>query len=624
MKMRTKLLLALLSVSFGLTAAILFVIRTNLEHQIRVRILDDLNSSVNTFHNLEEQRQQMLLHDTALLADLPTLKALMTSADRRTIRDGGEEFWRVSGSDLLALADAEGETVAIYNDGAPLNEGVAGAALQQAIRRSADFEYLVIDGRLYEISIEPLYFGPIASGTRLGYVVSGFEINQRVAQEVRQAAAAEVAFCINGAVVASTLDKNHRTVLAQDLSRLPLADGGSNDIWLGREHFVVASGLLQNEGSPPVQLLVLKSYDQASLFLRQLNRLIGLLGLFVIVAGGMLAVYLAQSITRPLESLAAGAIALGTGDFDRELTGNGGGKEIGDLSLAFDRMRLHLRQTQEELLDAERLATIGRMARSISHDLRHHLSTIYANAEFLSYPTTGKKDRIELLGEVRMAAQEMTELIDSLLMFSSTGKTLHLTLEVFSFVVERAAALVRPHPEAAGVEIQVEMAVSADERGGIDVPSEIWMDVKKVERVIYNLVLNACQAARRSAQQPRVSISLSEDLDWERLRIQDNGPGVSDSIRLTLFEPFVSEGKQNGLGLGLTLADCIAQEHSGSVRLEESGPDGSVFIFSIPRNLHRDREVSPMRPDNRGMLAAEAPPEPTESASSTLNRRESP
>ena len=204
MKMRTKLLLALLSVSFGLTAAILFVIRTNLEYQIRVRILDDLNSSVNTFHNLEEQRQQMLLHDTALLADLPTLKALMTSADRRTIRDGGEEFRRVSGSDLLALADAEGETIALYNEGAPLNEAVAGGTAASDAAH-ADSSTLV-DGRLYEISIQPLYFGPIASGTRLGFVVSGFEINQRVSEEVRQAAAAEVAFCMDGPIVASTLD----------------------------------------------------------------------------------------------------------------------------------------------------------------------------------------------------------------------------------------------------------------------------------------------------------------------------------------------------------------------------------------------------------------------------------
>ena len=138
MRMRTKLLLALLSVSFGLTAAILFVIRTNLEHQIRERILDDLNSSVNTFHNLETQRRQMLLHDTALLADLPSLKALMTSADRSTIRDGGAEFRRVSGSDLLALAGPDGEAIAIYNEGAPLNEEAAAKALRRATGRTPD------------------------------------------------------------------------------------------------------------------------------------------------------------------------------------------------------------------------------------------------------------------------------------------------------------------------------------------------------------------------------------------------------------------------------------------------------------------------------------------------------
>jgi signal transduction histidine kinase len=60
---------------------------------------------------------------------------------------------------------------------------------------------------------------------------------------------------------------------------------------------------------------------------------------------------------------------------------------------------------------------------------------------------------------------------------------------------------------------------------------------------------------------------------------------VADSIRLTLFEPFVSEGKQNGIGLGLTLAHRIAQEHGGSVTLEESGPSGSVFVLSIANTV---------------------------------------
>jgi signal transduction histidine kinase len=574
MRMRTKLLFAILSVSFGLTAAILFIIRTNLEHQIRGRILLDLSSSVNTFHNLEDQRRQALLHDTALLADLPTLKALMTSADRRTIRDGGLEFWKVSGSDLFALANPDGEAIAVYTEGPPLDERAAAAALQHAIGRTPDPQYLAVDGRLYEVSAKPLYFGPVVSGTRLGFVISGYEINHQVAQEVKQAATAEVAFCMDGRIVASTLDQTRKRNLSAAVPRLAQAPVEGDDIWLGQEHFLAASVALSENAPPRVQLLVLKSYDRASLFVRKLNRLIIVLGLFVLVAGGVFALYIAKTITRPLESLASGAIAFGSGDFSHELRHNGG-KEIRDVSLAFDRMRLQLRQTQQELLEAERLATIGRMASSISHDLRHHLSAVYANAEFLGYSSADDKDRTELLGEIRMAVQEMTELIDSLLMFSRTGKALHLSSESLALVVERVVALVRAHPDGARVRIQVNTSGQ----------TELWMDAKKLERATYNLVLNACQAAARSAQQPVVSISLTEDHAYARLRIQDNGPGVSDSIRLTLFEPFVSEGKQNGIGLGLTLAQRIAQEHAGSVTLEESGPNGSVFVLSIANTL---------------------------------------
>ena len=289
---------------------------------------------------------------------------------------------------------------------------------------------------------------------------------------------------------------------------------------------------------------------------------------------------------------------------------NGGGKEIGDLSLAFDRMRLQLRQTQQELLDAERLATIGRMARSISHDLRHHLFDVYANAEFLSYSSPVNKERMELLGEIRMAVQEMTELIDSLLMFSRTGKTLHLSLESLPLVIERAVALVRSHPDAAGVEIRINAPRVPD----------IWIDTKKVERAIYNLILNACQAAAHGGAHPLVSISLAEEGTWVRLRIQDNGLGVADSIRLTLFEPFVSEGKQNGIGLGLTLAHRIAQEHSGSVTLEESGPDGTVFLLSIATSLRSSSD--PVR--DGASVAVQTSPEWHKRLAQARNRREFP
>ena len=83
-----------------------------------------------------------------------------------------------------------------------------------------------------------------------------------------------------------------------------------------------------------------------------------------------------------------------------------------------------MKRTQGELIESDRLATIGRMASSGSHDLRHHLSAIYANAEFMSLSQTGGEERAELLGEVRDAVQDMTDLIESLLLFSQTGQGL--------------------------------------------------------------------------------------------------------------------------------------------------------------------------------------------------------
>jgi signal transduction histidine kinase len=362
----------------------------------------------------------------------------------------------------------------------------------------------------------------------------------------------------------------------------------SEDASLGDEHYLVASVPLSDRGFPTVHLLVLKSYDQASGYIRRLNELIASLGLLVLLIGGILAVYLSGTITRPLETLVASVHALGSGNFDSKLP-QGGTTEIRQLSSEFDLMRRQLRKTQQELLDAERLATIGEMASSISHDLRHHLSAVYANAEFLGYSRTTPAERVELLTEIQLAVQGMTELIDSLLLFSRTGRALQPTFESIPLLVDRAVSLIRAHPEAQGVNLTVNTSEQA----------ETWIDAKKIERAIYNLLLNACQAARRGERVPAVSVSISETSEYVLVRIADNGAGVADSIRLTLFEPFVSKGKQSGIGLGLTLAQRIAREHGGDVSLDQDAMH-TIFTLSVtkgarlaPDKANEDRHASP-------------------------------
>jgi signal transduction histidine kinase len=176
-----------------------------------------------------------------------------------------------------------------------------------------------------------------------------------------------------------------------------------------------------------------------------------------------------------------------------------------------------------------------------------------------------------------MGVQGMTDLIESLLIFSRTGQHLQPSYESLSLVAERAIAMVRAHPDAHNVAIGCEPLPSL----------ETWIDGKKVERALYNVLLNACQAARKGSGPPQVRVSLVESPDWIKFQVVDSGPGVSEQIRVTLFEPFVSEGKLGGVGLGLTLADRIAREHGGAVTLETSEPGHTVFSLSLARStLH--------------------------------------
>jgi signal transduction histidine kinase len=222
------------------------------------------------------------------------------------------------------------------------------------------------------------------------------------------------------------------------------------------------------------------------------------------------------------------------------------------------------------LLDAERLATIGRMASSISHDLRHSLATVMANAEFLSESNRSKAEREELYHEVLTAIGQMTELIDSLLEFSRTRESLRPTYGDLEDVVERSIQTVHAHPEFHRVRISSHTSGQTDG----------WFDSRKLERVFQNLLINACEAV--SPASGEVNVRLQSNNGTIEARVTDNGHGVPDLVRGKLFDPFVSHGKENGTGLGLTIVQKIVQDHGGDVIVESTSPQGTVFLVTLP------------------------------------------
>ena len=112
-RLRTKFLFSLFLVGAALTLTTVFVARRTVERQVRLQIFQDLRNSVSTFQNVQRQREQNLEHSAQFLADLPLLKALMTTEDAATIEDGSKGLWNTLGSDLLVLSNRNGQVLAL-------------------------------------------------------------------------------------------------------------------------------------------------------------------------------------------------------------------------------------------------------------------------------------------------------------------------------------------------------------------------------------------------------------------------------------------------------------------------------------------------------------------------------
>ena len=566
-RLRTKFLVALLLISTGLTGASLLIVRGIVNSRIRHQIIDDLHNSTSTFQNFQQQRRDALSHTAELLSNLPTLKALMTAPHAATIQDASTDLWKRGGSDLFVLAGRSGKIVALHTSFSAFTTEIAQEWLDRSLQAGEPRQWWFGAGHLYEVFLQPIYLGPASADRQLGVLAVGYEIDSREANEIGQISTSRVAFWYGKTIAISTLSPAQESELSrQTAGGLKEAPG---DIQFGSERYLLSSLPLASGASPGVYLSVLKSYDQATGFLTGVYQRLMVVGLLAIVGQGLLVFVISRRFTRPLENLVAGVRALEKGDFAYPLEPHGG-DEVAEVTGAFDRMRTNLQKAQQKLLESERLATIGQMASSISHDMRHQLTAIVANSEFLSEHKADPDQREEFYHEIRVAVAQMTDLIESLLEFSRTRESLSLVYGCVDDVIRRAIQSVWANPEFQHVQVSVTAGS----------PTECWYDARKLERAFYNLLLNACQAVPGDSGKIEITIATADD--WLEIWIADNGPGIPRAIRDRLFEPFVSSGKENGTGLGLTIVQKIVEDHGGSVFVGSSTKGHTVFKLRLP------------------------------------------
>ncbi len=183
-RLRTKFLLSMVVVSAALTFTTLLVVRHTVQQEVRLGIQRDLQNSVSAFHNFQKQREVTLERSAALLADLPNVRALMTTHDPATIQDASRDLWHLAGSDLLLLADSSGKVMALQATPQEITVREGQDFFPLVVSREETRHWWYVEGHLYEVFLQDIYFGPASGHQILGYLLLGYEIDDRVARDL--------------------------------------------------------------------------------------------------------------------------------------------------------------------------------------------------------------------------------------------------------------------------------------------------------------------------------------------------------------------------------------------------------------------------------------------------------
>jgi signal transduction histidine kinase len=574
LRLRTQLLIATLLIISALTGALLFIVRYTVRSEISKQVQESTVTSLRAFQSVQQERELDLSRAVAMLAELPTLKNLMSTEHELTIQDASEPFWELAGSDLFLLARGDGRVLGFHAKKSGLKPETAQEDLRRSLDQDAEAAWWYADWHLYRVFIRPITAGTGADLRQLGTVCVGYEINSKVAEQLALVAGSQIALATGDRVIASTLTPRQEIELHDWIAGGFPSSSKTQDIPLGDEHFQTASVLIQAGPPAPVTCYVLMSLAPVNGFIRRLNRTIFLVGISAVILVAILLTFVSRTITQPLDNLVSGVRALAGGDYAYSVTPQGS-TEVAELATAFSKMRGELLAAQQRTLATERIAAFGRAASSISHDLRHYLAAVIANAEFLYEAEKLKLNKNEIYNEIKIASEQMVDLLDSLRELARGERTISPTPASLDVTIQRAIDAVRARLEVRDKAISLH--VSGDMSG--------VFDPKKIERMFFNLVLNACEATALSQGQVEIGVSSSE-ASFEA-RISDNGPGVPVPIRQTLFDPFVTSGKSNGTGLGLAIVDKIVHDHGGSIQVEHSSPEGTVFVIKLPRYAPR-------------------------------------
>jgi two-component system, NtrC family, sensor kinase len=298
-------------------------------------------------------------------------------------------------------------------------------------------------------------------------------------------------------------------------------------------------------------------------------------------------------VARPLRLLKRGTEHLAGGDLGRKVELDSA-DEIGDLAASFNSMSEQLAEAREtlelrvehktrelknahlQMLQAEKLASIGKLAAVVAHEINNPLAGVLVYTKLLRKWADKGADPARV-AEMREVLQIMEaevlrcgEIVRNMLTFAR-ATPMNLEWNELDRVAERCLRLVQHKLQLANIQSHFEMPAD---------PPTVWCDAGQIEQLLLALVINAIEAMPRGGNLwLRCRMADAEHIE---LQIEDDGPGIPPEFQAHIFEPFQTTKESGGIGLGLAVVQQIVERHQGRIELRTEVGRGTTFLITLP------------------------------------------
>jgi signal transduction histidine kinase len=613
--LRSRIFLASALLTVLCIGVAIYLVNVRVTEEAERTLEREMVSTAALVDNLRTTRTETFTQMARIISDAPTLKAAVDTNHPPTVQDIADGYQHQLKSNLLLVTNRTGHVLATVGASPRTAEIISNQpAVRDALAGRESLSLLPQPDGMLQLVTVPIFIG-LTQPEILGTLSIGFMLDNALAAQLKQITLSDVAFGMDGQVLAATLPREFYPALAERLRT-----AGTSRIQLGAEEYAALPRPLAGTndpgpvGSGPVAL-ILRSRTEQLQSLRSIHTGLFVTAIVAVLLATVLSFAVARTIAQPLAAITdVMREVASTGDLTRKIAlGHRNRWDDEDarlLATTFNTLTDSIARFQREISQKERLTSLGRLSTVIAHEIRNPLMIIKSALHTLRQQEVSQASIHEAVADIDEEVVRLNRIVNEVLDFARPIRFELSTVDLNALCRESAAAALASGP-GADIELHLDPAVS-----------QVTTDPERLRIALVNMLVNARHAvngespevARAGSSSPPAPVALTTTVNANRVRITiaDRGVGIAGPDLAHVFDPYFTT-KRGGTGLGLPIAKNIVEGLSGTMSVSSTPGRGTEMQIVLPFDSRAESPLAQGRPTGSRTDCALPPGRPADS-----------